>query len=45
MVSFVCVNPASADRSLIGAAVGVVFGKDIGLLAEAGILLSGFVIK
>ena len=45
MVSLVCVNPALADRSLIGATVGVALGKDIGLLAETGILLSGFVIK
>lgn len=45
MVSFVCMNPALADQSLIGATVGVALGKDIGLLAGAGILLSGFVIK
>lgn len=45
MVSFVCVNPALAVWSLIGATVGVALGKDISLLAEAGIFLSGFVIK
>jgi len=45
MVSLACMNPALANWSLVGPIVGVVSGKDISLLAEAGILLSDFVIK
>lgn len=44
-MALVCTNPALADWSLSGAAVGMALGKDISLLAEAGVWLSAYVMQ